>query len=134
MDAGRIGRAQQGTEVVRIFELVEQQQERRLPFRLGTREDVFDLDVRHGCNKGQHALMAVACRQRLDFRTFHCLRQDAALLHKCEQILDVMRTVALCEQDLVDATARFQRFRDGIAADEDIIRQFARLLRCPRLP
>ena len=134
MDAGRIGRAQQGAEVVRVFELVEQQQERRLALRLGACEDVFDFDVRHGCDKGQHALMAMAACQRLDFRTLHRLRQDAALLCECEQLLDVMRTIALRQQNLVDAAARFQRFRNGISTDKDIIGQLARLLRCPRLP
>ena len=60
MDAGRIRRAQQGAEVVGVFEFVEKQQERRLSFRLGTCEDVLDFDIRNGRNKGQHALMAMA--------------------------------------------------------------------------
>ena len=82
MHASRIRRAQQSAEVVRVLELIEQDEERGLALRLGCLQDVVELGIGHGRDIGEHALMTVTARERFDLRALHVLHDDAALLGK----------------------------------------------------
>ena len=128
MHAGRIGRAQECTEVVRVLELVEQDEERRLSLRLRRLEDVLELGIGDGRDVGEHALMAVAAGERLDLRALHVLHDDTALFGERRDLCHGALAVAARDPELVDAAARLQRLCHGIAPDEHVIGQFARLL------
>ena len=67
---------------MRVLELIEQDEERGLALLLGRLQDVVELGIGHGRDVGEHALMAVAARERLDLRALHVLHDDAALLGK----------------------------------------------------
>lgn len=71
--------------------------------------------------------MTVPARKSLNFRAFDILHDDAALFGEGGNLRDGAFPVAIGKQNLVDAAACLQGLGHGVASDENVIRQLARL-------
>ena len=130
MHTRRIRRAQECAQVLRVFDAVEQQQQRLLPACLRRRDDLLDGDVGDGRGIGENALMAHPlgdCGIKLcPSDHIHC---DAVRPRKIAQFSHGPSVCSVRQQDTVDTAPRLDRLHDGMSSRKQVRGQL-----CGRLP
>ena len=120
MHARRVRRAQKCAEVVRILDLVEQQEERWLALFLGTREDVIERGVGDRRSIGDDALVAHVGRELVELLSLARPHGHALLACKREKRRERRLLRALRDENAIDAAPRLQRLENGVPADENL--------------
>ena len=124
-----IRRAQECTEVLRILDTIEQEQERILSSLSRRCDDLLDCDVGNGCDVGEHALMAHALgHSGIQLGAVHDVQCDAVLTREIAQLAHTVSMQPICEQDAVDAAPRLDRLCDGVATGKDVRGALVRVL------
>ena len=106
---------------MRVFDLVEQQEERRFALFLGTREDVIERGVSDGRSIGDDALVAHVGRKLVELLSLVRPHGHALLACKREKRRERRFLRALRDEDAIDAAPRLQRLEDGVPADKNLI-------------
>ena len=91
---------------MRVLELVEQHEQRRMTFLLGRAQDGVELLIGDRRRLREHALMARALRGALDLFALNELHGDAARPRKLQDRRNLCLAAALREEDPVDAAPR----------------------------
>ena len=129
--AGRIRRAQQRSEILRILNAVEEEQQWILSALSCRRNDLLDGDVSDGCDIGEYALMAYPLgHSRIQLSPTDHIHCDTVLTCKIAQLVHGRATQPIREQNTIDAAPCLDRLYNGMATREDMGGLFLTALLC----
>ena len=121
MRATCFGGAQQAAHVGRVLYLIEQQQQRRLPGRMGTRKRFVKFGVGVRANFQHYTLMVLTVSDRIQFFRQALIYFDLAPLGFSQHITQrVTVSIAGDDQSLEVAAPRTERFEDDVAPVEKL--------------
>lgn len=115
-------------KVMRIGHAVKDDEERRFAALFRQSQHVVHRLIRISGDDGDQPLMAG--RHRVQMRSVHFLHDDLLFARHRNDFAGRTDELSLCNQQLLHIAARFERFADGVAADEQVARFF--LLLCGR--
>ena len=124
MGPGTLGAADDGTQIVGIFDAVQKNDERILSLRFGCLEHIFYLTILHAGRKGADTLM-IGCFPPVAKGHANLIQlppvyflNDKLPLPGTFQDLPQRTILFFCYQDLIDAAAGFDGLPYGVTAKE----------------
>ena len=123
MCARTFGGADDGAEVMRVGQLVAEDDERRLPFFRGAGEDVVDGGIVVRGDDGDDALVRAGGGELVELAPVGLDDDGPGLLRHGGEARERAVGIALGEIDLVDGAAGRERLGHGVAPFEQVFRR-----------
>ena len=115
MGSRQIRRTDNGAQIVRVFNIIQQDQERVFASLLCKLQHIFHLCIGISRRIGDHALMLSGSAKLIQTFLLHILNQSILLLRFTYNTLNRTILASVQDQELIDGLSGTERLQDGIA-------------------